>query len=139
MQRDELPPGIWFEPGRNRWRVRLYNGTKVAHLSYHENEHTARVTWSQAQREKRLQANPELSSPENQFSFLQNNAEFSSRNRLEGLLTLEQVVESFFSGPVPKTTLWKWVREGRLPAVRVGRRYYVKPADAQLFLARGTQ
>jgi hypothetical protein len=28
-------PGIWFEANRNRYRVRLYKGKKVNHLSYH--------------------------------------------------------------------------------------------------------
>jgi len=138
MPPDDLPPGIWFEPGRSRWRVRLYSGTRVLHLSYHESEHSARSAWTQAQRDKRLQADPELSSAENQFSFLQNNAGFAPRNPLEGLLTLEQMVEEYFARPVPKTTLWKWVREGRIAAIRIGRRYYIKPADAQMFVSQGT-
>lgn len=31
----------------------------------------------------------------------------------------------------PKTTLWRWVREGKIPAARMGRRYYV-PSDFTL-------
>ena len=139
MQPDtELPPGIWFEPVRKRFRVRLYNGTRVAHLSYHDTEEDARQAWTHAQREKRLEADPELSSAENQFAFLQNSAGFVPRNPLEGLLTLDQMAESFFSSPVPKPTLWKWIRTGHLAAIRIGRRYYVKPEDVQMFLLRGT-
>ena len=55
-----------------------------------------------------------------------------------GAETLDQMAESFFSSPVPKPTLWKWIRTGHLAAIRIGRRYYVKPEDVQMFLLRGT-
>ena len=32
----KLPTGIWFEPKRNRYRVRLYLGPTVIHRSYHK-------------------------------------------------------------------------------------------------------
>lgn len=30
---------------------------------------------------------------------------------------------------VHKQTVWRWIREGRLSAVRIGRNYYVRPRD----------
>jgi hypothetical protein len=27
--------GLWYETNRNRWRVRLYEGRRIKHLSYH--------------------------------------------------------------------------------------------------------
>lgn len=32
-----LPPGIWFEERRNRYRVRIYRRGRVIHRSYHQN------------------------------------------------------------------------------------------------------
>lgn len=31
----ELPRGIWYEPDRNRYRVRLYRRSQVVWRSYH--------------------------------------------------------------------------------------------------------
>lgn len=33
--------GLWFETERNRWRVRLYEGRRIKHLSYHYDHHEA--------------------------------------------------------------------------------------------------
>lgn len=30
-----LPKGIWYDAPRKRWRVRLYEGKEIRHLSYH--------------------------------------------------------------------------------------------------------
>lgn len=34
---NELPPGIWFEERRKRYRVRVYRRGRVIHRSYHQN------------------------------------------------------------------------------------------------------
>lgn len=46
------------------------------------------------------------------------------------LLTVEQWVEQRFeAGSRPsKRTVWRWIRDGRLPAERIGKRYYIDPA-----------
>lgn len=35
--------GLFFDPDRKRWRVRLYRGHRVVHLSYHRTEEAARA------------------------------------------------------------------------------------------------
>jgi hypothetical protein len=32
-----MPRGLFFDPKRDRYRVRLYRGHAVVHLSYHKN------------------------------------------------------------------------------------------------------
>lgn len=32
----QLPKGLFFDPKRNRYRVRLYRGAEIVHLSYHK-------------------------------------------------------------------------------------------------------
>lgn len=40
MIEEKLPRGVWFEPKRGRYRVRLWRN-KRAHLSYHETKEEA--------------------------------------------------------------------------------------------------
>ena len=42
-------------------------------------------------------------------------------------LTLDAwAAREFAPGSIPpKTTLWRWAREGKIPATKLGRRYYV--------------
>lgn len=37
--------GLFFDPKENRWRVRLYRGRNVVHLSYHRSETEAEEVW----------------------------------------------------------------------------------------------
>lgn len=39
-----LPKGIWYEAKRDRYRVRLYDGQQVRHLSYHRTLEEAEQT-----------------------------------------------------------------------------------------------
>jgi len=39
-------PGIWYEEARKRYRVRLYKGKKVFHLSYHADYDRALSTYN---------------------------------------------------------------------------------------------
>jgi hypothetical protein len=32
----KLPLGVWFERARNRYRVRIYKGTRPYYLAYHD-------------------------------------------------------------------------------------------------------
>ena len=43
------------------------------------------------------------------------------------LVTVEQWIEQRFSeGSRPsKRTVWRWIRDGRLPAERMGKRYFI--------------
>lgn len=40
--------GIYYESNRNRWRVRLYQGNLICHLSYHDSEEEARAAYETA-------------------------------------------------------------------------------------------
>lgn len=54
-QQQQLPPGIWFETARGRYRVRLFRQTVCVWRSYHKNlddalrvydaARTAQLTW----------------------------------------------------------------------------------------------
>ena len=43
--------------------------------------------------------------------------------------TVDEWIETNFAeGSRPaKTTVWRWIREGKLPARRIGKRYYLTP------------
>ena len=59
-----------------------------------------------------------------------------SRFRLKGglemekLLTCEQVAERY---GVKVITVWAWIRDKKLPAIRIGKGYRVKPEDLEAF------
>jgi excisionase family DNA binding protein len=59
-----------------------------------------------------------------------------SRFRLKGglemekYLTCEQVAERY---GVKVITVWAWIREKKLPAIRIGKGYRVKPEDLEAF------
>ncbi len=38
---------------------------------------------------------------------------------------------------VTELTVWRWVRSGRLPARKVGRRWLIRPGDLQAFIEGG--
>ena len=40
-----LPPGVWYEATRKRYRVRLYKEGEVFHLSYHGDVDEALEAW----------------------------------------------------------------------------------------------
>lgn len=46
--------GIWFEKGRNRWRVKIFKDGKLFHRSYHYEYEAAFETWSKAKRQLTL-------------------------------------------------------------------------------------
>ena len=52
--------GIWFEKGRNRWRVKLSTNGQVYHRSYHHDYDDAFITWTRVKRELML-PRPEIS------------------------------------------------------------------------------
>lgn len=132
-------PGIWYEEERGRYRVRVYKGTAVFHLSYHEDFDSAHSSWLDAHRAKNNA--PEeavLHDTESQLNHLLGVLHDKSDNPLDGLLTLEQFSAIYFVQPPSKFTVWRWVRLGHIPAVRIGRRYFVTPYDAEQFIKRGT-
>lgn len=48
-----LPPGIYYERRRNRYRVRVYVGTRhVVHRTYHATEEEARAALQEARRKQ---------------------------------------------------------------------------------------
>jgi excisionase family DNA binding protein len=49
---------------------------------------------------------------------------------LEKLLTCEQVAERY---GVKVITVWEWVREKRLSAVKAGKKYLFRPVDLEKF------
>ncbi len=49
---------------------------------------------------------------------------------MEKLLTCEQVAERY---GVKVTTVWAWIREKKLPAIRIGKGYRVKLEDLEAF------
>lgn len=40
--------GIYYEADRNRWRVRLYQGNLICHLSYHDTKEDAEMAYATA-------------------------------------------------------------------------------------------
>jgi len=50
------------------------------------------------------------------------------------LETLDRWVERHFhEGSRPaRSTVWRWIREGKLPATKIGRRYYINPETKPL-------
>ncbi len=42
-----LPRGLFFDPYRNRYRVRFYKDRKVIYLSYHKSKEEALQTYKQ--------------------------------------------------------------------------------------------
>lgn len=49
---------------------------------------------------------------------------------MEKLLTCEQVAEKY---GVKLITVWAWIREKKLPAIKIGKMYRVKPSDLAEF------
>ena len=39
----------------------------------------------------------------------------------------------------PVTTIWRWIREGKLEAVKTGKRYLVSEIELERFLKNGTK
>lgn len=48
---DNMPPqGVWYEKGRNRWRVKLFCDGVLFHRSYHRDVEAAIAAWRKAKR-----------------------------------------------------------------------------------------
>lgn len=49
------------------------------------------------------------------------------------LVTVEQYIEKTFApgSRPPKNTVWYWIRTGKLPARKHGRRYYIDEAQVK--------
>lgn len=134
-----LPPGIWYEAERDRYRVRVYKGTTVIHLSYHADYTDALSAWHEAHRTKCVVREAALlHDPGAQLEHLLGALQYEDQDPLAGLITLEEFTHQYFATPPSKHSVWRWVRHGHIPAVRIGRRYYISPDDAQAFVKRGT-
>jgi hypothetical protein len=139
MMGPPLPPGVWFESTRNRYRTRLYIGTKMFHRSYHPNAAAAIAARDRAlaQRAQRPLYVARLLSPADQISaLLREIPSVSGDNPLMSkLLTVDRFRETYYdvaSAP-SKYTVWRWIRKGLLAARRVGRSYYIATDDAERF------
>ncbi len=44
----DIPPGIWYDAPRKRWRVRLYRQASIVWLSYHATQPEALEAYSHA-------------------------------------------------------------------------------------------
>jgi len=51
---------------------------------------------------------------------------------MEKYLTCEQVAEKY---GVKVVTVWAWIREKKLPAIRIGKGYRIRPEDLEAFEA----
>jgi len=138
---DNLPPGIWYEADRRRYRVRIYSGTTPIHLSYHISLEEAIVAWREAQIKRHsllIYPSTQLTSERDQLMALLGHepSENTGGIPLNQLFTVKQFIEAYFEkGRRPsKYTVWHWIRQKRLPAQRIGRSYYIYPEDAQKFL-----
>jgi len=40
---------------------------------------------------------------------------------------------------IPMQTAWKWARDGKIPAVKIGRIYFVDPERLQTLLKKGDE
>lgn len=49
---------------------------------------------------------------------------------MEKYLTCEQIAEKY---GVKLITVWAWVREKKLPAVKIGKMYRIRPEDLKKF------
>ena len=57
--------------------------------------------------------------------------EKAAATALEQYVTLQMIEERY---RVPYSTLRQWIREGKLPAMKVGKQYRVLASDAQALL-----
>lgn len=64
--------GIIYDPKRRRYRVRLYRGRDVAHLSYHRTLDDAMAAYETAQRDRTPKTRPpQTFNPNDLIAFLQ--------------------------------------------------------------------
>lgn len=49
------------------------------------------------------------------------------------LVTVDELTQTIC---LPRTTIWRYIREGYIPAVQIGRRYLVDPDEAIRALKR---
>lgn len=49
---------------------------------------------------------------------------------MEKYLSCEQVAEKY---GVKLITVWAWIREKKLPAIKIGKMYRIKPSDLEAF------
>jgi len=49
----EKIPGIWYEAGRDRWRVKIVRDRKLLQRSYHKTYEEALTTWTEVQKNYR--------------------------------------------------------------------------------------
>lgn len=51
--------GIYYEANRNRWRVRLYQGNLICHLSYHDTKEDAEMAYATAKQTQAYKPDPQ--------------------------------------------------------------------------------
>lgn len=135
-----LPAGIWYEPPRRRFRVRIYAGTQVFHRSYHDTlaDAIAALDRATAERDRRSMLPETLTDEQRLYALLGvRPADEQDPYSMNKLITIKQFVELYFEeGSRPsKSTVWRWIKHsGELPARRIGRAYYITTADAQAFV-----
>lgn len=141
MTGESLPLGIWYEEPRKRFRVRLYAGTDVFHLSYHESLDAAIAAKEDAyeRRFHRPLFPRSLCDTGDQLASVRGEALQPSGDNppMSQLLTVNRFLEIYFEdGSAPtKSCVWRWIRTGSLNARRVGRAYYIERDDAERFMS----
>jgi hypothetical protein len=103
-----LPPGIWYDRERNRYRVRVYSGRRAVHLSYHPDEGSALKTYFDVTDDRGHAGIAALVNPSHK------DATF---------LSVKQFVDKYFT-PAERRNKWAkhrvydWIHSGALPAIK---------------------
>jgi hypothetical protein len=128
-----LPRGIWFDASRKRYRVRLYQGTSVFHLSYHASKDEALSAYHAAlSRKLKPFEERAIETPLDRLAALQGQGRPAPA---ENLITVNEMLKTYFALKPPNhRTVWRWIRERALPARRIGRAYFLAPADIEQFI-----
>lgn len=120
-----MPPGIWYEYNRRRFRVRVYAGDRVVHLSYHTKYQHALRVWKAVTKE----------APGRYEGIAE--ALYKDARVPANTITVNGFIHKYFNdpdAPYGNTSVLRWIRTGMLPAVRAGGRYRIDREAAERFV-----
>lgn len=107
MQTSTLPPGIWYENKRNRYRVRIYSGRRAVHLSYHDSIEEAHATYTEVTQDRSGVIEALVSPAPKKGKYI----------------TVDEFINKYFKPARRKHTcarhrVYDWIHSGALPAIK---------------------